>query len=85
MEFSEYVLKLRDEIKKMKDAGKVRTAPNMESPVSQIIVHGIDNIGIYHHDAVLKFTESGDVETEDMKLLYYYHNRLNGYGLHKFF
>lgn len=41
---------------------------------------GIRNLGLFHGNAVLKRGD-GVVYTEDMNLLYYYRNRLAGYGL----
>ena len=41
---------------------------------------GIRNLGLLHDVAVAKI-EDGAIFTEDMNLLYYYRNRLAGYGL----
>jgi glycerol-3-phosphate O-acyltransferase len=41
---------------------------------------GVRNLGLLHGHAVLRW-ESGWFSTEDMALLYYYRNRLAGYGL----
>ncbi len=41
---------------------------------------GIRNLGLFHGNAVLR-QEEGTIWTEDMNLLYYYRNRLSGYGL----
>ncbi len=41
---------------------------------------GIRNLGLFHGNAVLKRGE-GTIYSEDMNLLYYYRNRLAGYGL----
>lgn len=41
---------------------------------------GIRNLGLFHGNAVLKRGE-GVLYSEDMNLLYYYRNRLAGYGL----
>ena len=32
----------------------------------------------------LKKTKDGNITSEDLNLLYYYHNRMNGYGLEKY-
>ena len=44
------------------------------------IKDGISQLGLFHGTAVLK-AEEGVVYTEDLPLLYYYRNRLSGYGL----
>ena len=41
---------------------------------------GIRNLGLFHGNAVLKRDDS-TIYSEDMNLLYYYRNRLAGYGL----
>ena len=41
---------------------------------------GISQLGLFHGTAVLK-REEEVVYTEDLPLLYYYRNRLSGYGL----
>jgi glycerol-3-phosphate O-acyltransferase len=41
---------------------------------------GISQLGLFHGSAVLK-AQDGVVYTEDLPLLYYYRNRLSGYGL----
>lgn len=40
---------------------------------------GLKQLGVYHESAVVK-VKDGVVFTEDMNLLYYYRNRLSGYG-----
>lgn len=52
--------------------------------VRTIIDHGIKNAGVYHAEKVLFLNEKNQVGTGDMKLLYYYHNRLKGYSLENF-
>ena len=42
---------------------------------------GIDNIGIFHVQKALFFNKEGNISSEDMNLLLYYHNRLEGYNL----
>src|SRR6185312_12041471 len=43
---------------------------------------GVSQLGIFHGSAVVKI-EDGAIFTEDLPLLYYYRNRLSGYGLSK--
>jgi len=47
---------------------------------SQWVREGINHLGLFHKTQVIKFSK-GMIWTEDMKLLYYYRNRLSGYGL----
>lgn len=51
--------------------------------LSAIIKKGMANLGIYHAKLPLMKNEEGDFQSQDIKLLYFYHNRLEGYELHK--
>ena len=46
------------------------------------VLDGVKNLGLFHDQAVLKMTDKA-IWTEDMPLLYYYRNRLSGYGLER--
>lgn len=53
--------------------------------VDEIIAKGLENIGVYHAKMPLMRNAEGDYITEDIKLLFFYHNRTVGYDLHKHF
>lgn len=82
-EFKAACGKVLEEIKCLKEAGKLGIAPHLEKPLEEIIRHGLENLGMYHAKRPLIRTEDGHVITEDISLLYYYHNRLDGYELEK--
>ena len=44
------------------------------------IKHGVNQLGLLHEAKVARLSE-GVIFTEDMNLLYYYRNRLSGYGI----
>jgi glycerol-3-phosphate O-acyltransferase len=73
--------KLVAEVRDLADAGKVAMGPGMKyGDPKRWVIDGIQSLGTFHDAAVLKL--DGDVVyTEDMSLLYYYRNRLSGYGL----
>jgi glycerol-3-phosphate O-acyltransferase len=50
------------------------------APTEKWLKDGIAQLGIFHEAKVITI-EDGAVFTEDMSLLYYYRNRLSGYGL----
>lgn len=74
-----------DKIFELKSQGKIDTAPHLDRSLDEIIVHGIDNVGMYHAKHPLVRDKAGDITTEDISLLYFYHNRLHGYALEKLF
>ncbi len=66
--------------------GKLVLPPALRScPVADAVTTGLRNVGIYHTLRPLKMTGTvdggGTVLSEDMELLYYYHNRMAGYGI----
>lgn len=71
-------------LREMRDQEKVMMAAHMETDTMDIIRHGIKNLGLYHDKRPLSFQKGGDLISENMNLLYYYHNRLEGYGLEKY-
>ena len=77
--------KVLDRIIAIKEEGKVQMAPHLEQDIDSIIRHGLANVGMYHAKRPLVQNTAGDIETQDLNLLYYYHNRLNGYNLEKLF
>lgn len=81
-EVVEGVNKVKEKLKLMYDAGEVLVSPELRWNVDKIIEHGMKNINLYHTASPLTH-EDDKIGTEDLKLLYYYHNRLEGYGLEK--
>lgn len=81
-EVADGVNRVKEQLKKMYDEGEVLISPELRWNVDKIIDHGMKNINLYHTASPL--THTGDtIGSEDLRLLYYYHNRLDGYGLEK--
>ena len=74
-----------DKIFELKEKGKVHVAPHLRQDMDRIIAHGLDNVGMYHAKRPLVQDKDGNIITEDLNLLYFYHNRLDGYDLEKLF
>jgi glycerol-3-phosphate O-acyltransferase len=53
--------------------------------LDEVIAKGMANMGVYHAKMPLMQNEDGDYQSEDIKLLFFYHNRTVGYDLHKYF
>lgn len=83
-DFKTSVSNLRDALRAMKDAGEVGLADHLGRDKDELIAHGVKNLGMYHAQPPLGFNKSGDLVIYNMNLLYYYHNRLEGYELEKF-
>ncbi len=80
----EGINKLKERLKIMYDKGEVLMSPELRWNVDKIIDHGMRNINLYHPISPLIKLSNGNIGSEDLKLLFYYHNRLNGYGLERF-
>lgn len=72
-------------IKELKTLGMIDIAPHLLQDMDKVINHGLENVGMYHAKRPVLKDKQGDIITEDMSLLYFYHNRLDGYALEKLF
>ncbi|MEN2281906.1 1-acyl-sn-glycerol-3-phosphate acyltransferase [Algoriphagus sp. SE2] len=84
-EFKSNCQMVMDRVYELKSKGLINVAPHLQQGMDEIIKHGLDNVGMYHAKRPLIQNEQGNIVTEDMSLLYFYHNRLTGYGLEKLF
>jgi len=62
----------------------VLISPEVRFTNEKVIEHGISNINLYHANSPLEKSSDGYYYSEDLKLLYYYHNRLEGYKLERY-
>ena len=83
-EFKGTFLRLREEIFRLQAAGKVEIAPHLQGDVDKVIGHGLENVGMYHASRPLLRNKEGNITTMDMNILFYYHNRMEGYELEAF-
>lgn len=82
--FRRNIKKLRKVILNMVDEGHILAGPAFELKVDEMIEIGVTNVGMYQSKRPLKRTADGDLITEDIRLLYYYHNRLVGYNFDEY-
>ncbi|MCS6935376.1 MAG: 1-acyl-sn-glycerol-3-phosphate acyltransferase [Chitinophagales bacterium] len=81
-EVADAISRLKERLKQMYDAGEVLISPELRWNVDKIIEHGMRNINLYHTASPI-VRKDEHFSSEDLRLLYYYHNRLDGYGLDK--
>ncbi len=75
---------LRAVILQLHQAGKVQVEEYLkEGNIATMVKHGLENVGIYHAKKPLFQNKAGDITTQDLSTLLYYHNRLTGYDLEK--
>ena len=56
----------------------------MDLSAEEIVEIGVKEVGVFHPQRTLYIDKHGNVKTEDLKLLYYYHNRMRGYDLQEY-
>ncbi len=83
-EFRAACKRVRKQIYKLKEEGKINHATHLKGKIDLIIRHGLENVGIFHLKRPLLINKEGNIITQDLSTLYYYHNRLAGYELEKF-
>ena len=84
-EFKTALGKIVDQLHNIHDEGDVRLSEHiLAKDLDKIMEVGLTNINTYHSKKPLKELEDGDFTSEDMKVLYFYHNRLTGYDLHRY-
>lgn len=83
-EFKDTCERLRSKIMERVEEGTMSVAQHMKEDIDEIIKHGLHNVGMYHAKRPLIQTKEGDITTMDLNILYYYRNRLDGYGLEKY-
>ncbi|MBK6609383.1 MAG: 1-acyl-sn-glycerol-3-phosphate acyltransferase [Sphingobacteriales bacterium] len=82
-QFIETCSRLRTVLQGMQSDGKIQMADTLHGDIERIVKHGILNVGVYHNNRPLTTTTQGNITSQDMTLLLYYHNRLLGYELEK--
>ena len=82
-EFKAVFKKVRKEIYRQKSENKINHATHLKGNADLVIRRGVDNVGIFHLKRPLLKNKKGNIVTQDLNLLYYYHNRLVGYGFEK--
>lgn len=70
-------------LRELVSKGSVQLSPDLDRETEWIMQDGIRNIDLYHAQSPL-FVDGDIIGTEDVKLLYYYRNRLEGYQLEKY-
>lgn len=61
--------------------GKIRLAKHLkERSAAQILRHGVNHLGLYNERLPLYFQGKGRLRSQSINLLFFYHNRLTGYG-----
>ena len=74
---------LQRELKVLEGAKKAKLSKEIHWAAGDLVKEGLKFLGVFHAQAPLKVNKVGNVKSESFKLLYFYHNRLDHYGLEK--
>ena len=82
-ELLDVVGQLRAELLERAGAGKVKVADRIRDEPEAILQSGLNRLGRYHSELPLVELPDGQLMSQDLRVLFYYHNRLENYGLHQ--
>ncbi len=74
---------LQEVLFEMEEKGEIKLSEQIHRELDTIIDDGIKRLGNFHLAKPLKLNKKGKIISENFKLLYFYHNRLENYGLDK--
>jgi len=76
---------LRARLIELSIKGKVKLAPQILLENDELLKHGIQQLGSFHAMQPLMIDKTYNlIVSQNFKILYFYHNRLTGYGLEKY-
>ncbi len=75
--------KLREVLFEKEGKGEILLTNEISWEIEDLIREGIKKLGTYHAAQPLKFNKKGFIISEDFKVLFFYHNRLDNYGFEK--
>jgi glycerol-3-phosphate O-acyltransferase len=82
-QFTAAIAAMQKSLFELEDKGRLKLSEAIRLPVEELVQDGIKNLGIYHVKKPLTFNKKGDVVSDEFYTLYYYHNRLENFGLTK--
>lgn len=78
---AEVASQLKERLVEMSQEGNIKLSEQILWEIDHLIKDGISRLGTYHLAKPLRFLKDGTIASESFKLLYFYHNRLDNYGL----
>jgi len=72
---------LKTELVDLEAQGKLKLSEQIHLPSEELIDDALTNLGVYHAKRPLVKTKKSTLASEDFKLLYFYHNRLDDYNI----
>lgn len=85
LHFLQIMERFIDLLKKMEQEGALRLSSIFDDDVETILRDGLSHIGLYHSRKPLKLNKNDLLVSDDLELLYYYHNRIHSYHFKNIF
>jgi glycerol-3-phosphate O-acyltransferase len=70
-------------MKEQSEKGNIRLDQSSILPPEFCIQDAINKVGVFHSIKPLKYTKEGNIGSGSLKILYFYHNRLDTYDFLK--
>ena len=67
----------------LEEKGRLKLSSAIRLSAEELGMDGLKNLGVFHVRKPLYVNGDGDIESQDFPTLYYYHNRLENFGLAK--
>ncbi len=83
-EFIPVLGRVKEALIAIEKENKIILSADLELELEELMKVGINKVGSSHPKYVLRKNKKGEISTQSMKLLYYYHNKLTSYGLEKY-
>lgn len=74
---------LKERLFQMEDEEQIRLSDPIRWTEEEILRDGIRRLGSYHVQKPIRYNKNKQIVSNNFKILYYYHNRLENYGLDK--
>lgn len=82
-ELIDVVEQLKVVLKEMESKGEIKLSDQIEWEAEEVIKEGIKHLGTFHVKKPIKIDKKNNLTSDNFKLLFYYHNRLDNYELHR--
>ncbi len=82
-QFTAAVEAVQNALFELADKDRLKLSEAVLLSPKELVEDGMKNLGIYHIRKPLTFNKNGDIESDDFSVLYFYHNRLENFGLTK--
>ncbi len=79
----EVVEQMQAQLYDWEQQGKIKLSPEIHRPATEVVRDGVKKLGVFHAEKPLGFSKDGGIVSSNFRVLYFYHNRLQQYGLEK--